>query len=310
MVYCGRVSITSLGSDLVLIDTGYNGTPEAVGVYLVLGETSGLIETGPASRADAVLEGIRAAGLRPEDIRVIAVTHIHLDHAGGAGTLAGRLPNATVCVHPVGAPHLADPTRLLNSAGRLYGDDLVRLFGDTVPVPEARLRVLGDGDRLRIGGRTLVALDTPGHARHHHAYLDEASGDLFTGDVAGVALPRSKFVRAPTPPPELDIPAWQTSLRRIRALRPRRLLLTHFGPHTWVDELLNQLEHRLAEGLAHVRELLRSGMDGEAITGEMRKLAMRQIEALDGAGAAARFEVIMPIRQSVLGLIRYVEKSG
>lgn len=310
MVYCGRVSITPLGSDLVLIDTGYNGTPEAVGVYLVLGERPGLIETGPASRADAVLEGIRAAGLRPDEITVIAVTHIHLDHAGGAGSLAGRLPHADVYVHPVGAPHLADPTRLLNSAGRLYGDDLVPLFGETVPVPEARLRVLGDGDRLRIGGRTLVALDTPGHARHHNAYLDESTGDLFTGDIAGVALPRSKFVRAPTPPPELDIPAWQTSLRRIRALRPRRLLLTHFGAHGWVDELLNQLEHRLLEGLAHVRGFLQRGMDGEAITAEMQALALRQIEALDGAGAAARFEVIMPIRQSVLGLIRYVEKSG
>ncbi|HXF81143.1 MAG TPA: MBL fold metallo-hydrolase [bacterium] len=299
-----------LAPDLVLIDTGYNGTPEAVAAYLLLGDRPGLIETGPASCADAVETAVRAAGVRPDEVQVIAVTHIHLDHAGGAGVLAGRFPHAEVYVHPVGAPHLADPTRLLASAGRLYGDELVRLFGLTVPVPGDRLRVLNDGDRLRVGNRTLTALATPGHARHHHVYWDEASGDVFTGDIAGVALPRSRFVRAPTPPPELDIPAWRASLARLRALRPRRLLLTHFGAHEWVEELLDQLERRLEEGLAHVRGFLRAGLDAAAITARMQELALAQIEALDGAGAAARFEVIMPVRQSVLGLIRYVEKTG
>ena len=304
------MSITRLAPDLILIDTGYNGTPEAIGVYLLLGDRPGLIETGPASRADVVLAGIREAGLAPEDVQVLAVTHIHLDHAGGAGTLTQRLPNAQVYVHPVGAPHLIDPTKLLNSAGRLYGDELARLFGETIPVPESRLHVLNDSDTLTIGGRTVAAIDTPGHARHHHAYWDAAHGDLFTGDVAGVALPRSRFVRAPTPPPELDVPAWQASLRRIRALRPRRLLLTHFGPHEWVEDLLGQLEERLLEGVERVRGFLGSGLGGEAITAEMRQLALRQIKARDGAAAAAHFEVIMPIRQSVLGLIRYIEKTG
>jgi len=304
------VSITRLSADLILIDTGYNDTPEAVGVYLLLGDRPGLIETGPASRADAVLAGIGEAGLRPEHLQVIAVTHIHLDHAGGAGTLAHRLPRVHVYVHPVGAPHLGDPSRLLSSAGRLYGDDLVRLFGQTVPVPQDRLHVLADGDQVVIGGRRLVAVDTPGHARHHHAYWDPAHGDLFTGDVAGVALPRSRFVRAPTPPPELDVPTWQASLRRLRALRPRRLLLTHFGAHDWVEELLDQLEERLREGVERVRDDLAAGLDAEAITARMHTLAVRQITSRDGAAAAARYEVIMPIRQSVLGLIRYVEKTG
>lgn len=304
------MGITRLSDDLVLIDTGYNGTSEAVGVYLLLGERPGLIETGPASRADTVIEGIRLAGLDPAALEVIAVTHIHLDHAGGAGTLTQRLPRAHVYVHPVGAPHLVEPTKLLNSAGRLYGDELVRLFGETVPVPPARLHVLHDGDALTIGGRRFTAVDTPGHARHHHAYWDERSGDLFTGDIAGVALPGSRFVRAPTPPPELDVPTWRASLRRIRALRPHRLFLTHFGAHDWVDELLGQLEERLLEGVEQVRGYLASGLDAQAITTRMREMAMRQIEARDGAGAAARYEVIMPIRQSVLGLIRYIEKAG
>lgn len=304
------MSIARVTDDLILIDTGYDHTPQAVGVYLLLGERPGLVETGPASVAEAVIEGIRAAGVPPEDLQAIAVTHIHLDHAGGAGTLARRLPRAQVYVHPRGAQHLIDPSRLLASAVRLYGDDLPRLFGDTAAVPAPRLHVLNDGDTVRIGSRTLRAVDTPGHARHHHAYWDAGSGDLFTGDIAGVALPGSRYVRAPTPPPELDVPAWQRSLARIRALHPRRLLLTHFGPHAWVEDLLVQLEERLQEGVESVRGYLQEGLNEAAITERVRQAALRQIEDRDGPGAGRRYEVIMPVRLSVLGLIRYLEKSS
>lgn len=303
------MGISRLSSDLILIDTGYAGTPEAVGVYLLLGDRPGLIETGPAATADAVIDGIRAAGLDPDDIEVIAVTHVHLDHAGGAGTLAQRMPNAQVYVHPRGAPHLIDPSRLLSSAGRLYGADLERLFGQTLPVPASRVHVLNDQDPIVAGSRRLTAMDTPGHARHHHVYWDAASGDLFTGDVAGVALPRSRYVRAPTPPPELDVPAWQESLRRVRSLHPKRLLLTHFGPHEWDQDLLDQLEERLLQGVETVREDMAAGLTDIAITDRLWQAARRDIEARDGAGASARFEVIMPVHQSVLGLMRYIEKT-
>lgn len=303
------MGISRLSSDLILIDTGYAGTPEAVGVYLLLGDRPGLIETGPAATADAVIDGIRAAGLDPDDIEVIAVTHVHLDHAGGAGTLAQRMPNAQVYVHPRGAPHLIDPSRLLSSAGRLYGADLERLFGQTLPVPASRVHVLNDQDPIVAGSRRLTAMDTPGHARHHHVYWDAASGDLFTGDVAGVALPRSRYVRAPTPPPELDVPAWQESLRRVRSLHPKRLLLTHFGPHGWDQDLLDQLEERLLQGVETVREDMAAGLTDIAITDRLWQAARRDIEARDGAGASARFEVIMPVHQSVLGLMRYIEKT-
>lgn len=303
------MGISRLSSDLILIDTGYAGTPEAVGVYLLLGDRPGLIETGPAATADAVIDGIRAAGLDPDDIEVIAVTHVHLDHAGGAGTLAQRMPNAQVYVHPRGAPHLIDPSRLLSSAGRLYGADLERLFGQTLPVPASRVHVLNDQNPIVAGSRRLTAMDTPGHARHHHVYWDAASGDLFTGDVAGVALPRSRYVRAPTPPPELDVPAWQESLRLVRSLHPKRLLLTHFGPHGWDQDLLDQLEERLLQGVETVREDMAAGLTDVAITDRLWQAARRDIEARDGAGASARFEVIMPVRQSVLGLMRYIEKT-
>ena len=301
--------IERIADDLVVIDVHYNQTPQVIGSYLLLGERPALIETGPTSTLETLLAGVREAGVDPRDLRAVAVTHIHLDHAGGAGTLAQRFPELDVYVHPVGAPHLIDPARLVASAGRLYGDALHRLFGDVAPVPEQQVKVLNDGDRVLLGSRRLVALDTPGHASHHHAFWDPSSADLFTGDVAGVALSGSRYVRAPTPPPQLDIPAWERSVAKLRALHPQRLLLTHYGPHAWVTDLLAQLEERLHKNLRIVREGLAAGESEDAITRRVRTETLREIELRDGPGASARYEVIMPVRQSVLGLIRYIEKS-
>src|SRR5713226_505050 len=170
--------IQRIADDLVVIDVHYNHTPQVIGSYLLLGERPALIETGPTSTVENLLEGVRQAGLDPTDLVAVAVTHIHLDHAGGAGTLAQRFPQLDVYVHPVGAPHLIDPTRLVASAGRLYGDALHRLFGEVVPVPAQQVKVLHDGDQVLLGSRRFVALDTPGHATHHHAYWDPASADL------------------------------------------------------------------------------------------------------------------------------------
>jgi glyoxylase-like metal-dependent hydrolase (beta-lactamase superfamily II) len=298
-----------VADDLVVIDTMYNGTPEAIAAYLLLGRRPALIETGPASTVDALFGGMREAGVEPETLAAVAVTHIHLDHAGGAGTIAARLPQVQIYVHSLGAPHLIDPARLLGSAQRLYGDDLPRLFGRVVGVPAERVHALRDGDEIQLGDRRILAFDTPGHARHHHAYWDPIRRDLFTGDIAGVALPGSRYVRAPTPPPEFDLSSWLGSLVRLRDLRPLRLLLTHFGAHEWPEELLAQLEERLDEAVDTVRRALARGADEAAITGQVREAAMREIAARDGPEAPRRYEVIMPVRQSVLGLIRYIEKS-
>ncbi|MGH2404779.1 MAG: MBL fold metallo-hydrolase [bacterium] len=302
--------IERLAKDLILIDTEYNQTPHAIAVYLLLGDPPALIETGPAATAGTLLEGVRAAGVNPRDLGAIAVTHIHLDHAGAAGTLVREFPHLHVYVHPVGAPHLIDPSRLMTSAGRLYGATLDRLLGHLEPIPADHVHVLEDGARVTLGARRLVAIDTPGHARHHLVYLDEASGDLFTGDAAGVALPGSRYVRPPTPPPELDIPAWDATIDRIRGLSARRFLLTHFGAHTWGDALLTQLQQRLHANERTVREALSEGVSEEAIADRLRSAAAAEVGALDGATSAARFEVIMETRQSALGLIRYVKKSA
>ncbi len=302
-------SIQQIADDLFLIDVHYNRTAQVIGCYLLLGDRPALVETGPTSTLETLLDGVRQAGVDPADLQAVAVTHIHLDHAGGAGALAQRFPHLQVYVHTVGAPHLVDPARLVASAARLYGDDLHRLFGDVLPVPAERVQALNDSDAVVLGSRRLVALDTPGHARHHHVFWDPAAADLFTGDSAGVALPGSRYVRAPTPPPQLDIPAWERTLAKVRSLRPKRLLLTHFGPHTWVEDLLAQFEESLHRNLAIVREALTSGADEQAITARVRREALRVIEQRDGRGAGARYEVIMPIHQSVLGLIRYIRTT-
>lgn len=301
--------MTSIASDLVLIDTGYSHTPEAIAAYLLLGNRPALIETGPATTVDAVLTGVRDAGLDPKDLQAAAVTHIHLDHAGAAGELADRLPYLQIYVHPIGAPHLVDPSRLTASARRLYGNDLDRLLGEPRPIPAERVHAVSDGEVLQLGSRRLRVVETPGHARHHHAFFDEQSGDLFTGDAAGVALPNSRYVRAPTPPPDFDVPAWKSSLTRMLGLRPSRLLLTHFGPQTWVTELLDQLSARIDQMVEQVRAAITADLSPEAITARIKHDAMAEIEAADGTGSSARYEIIMPIYQSVLGAIRYIEKT-
>jgi glyoxylase-like metal-dependent hydrolase (beta-lactamase superfamily II) len=302
--------VEQLDRDLFLIDTHYNETPQAIGVFLLVGDRPALIETGPASRVETVLEGVRQVGLRPEDLKAVAVTHIHLDHAGAAGTLVRRLPHLEVYVHPAGAPHLVDPSRLIASAGRLYGDDLGPLFGDVVPVPADRIRPLEDGATLEGGSRRLVAMDTPGHTRHHLAYVDGDSGDAFTGDAAGIALPGSRYVRPPTPPPDLDIPIWKATIERLRSWRTRRLLLTHFGAHTWSDDLLLQLSDRLVASASLVRQAVRQGLDDDAVVGRLHAQLLEDIRGIDGPDHARRLEIIMATRLNALGLIRFVKTQG
>lgn len=304
--------IEALAPDLILIDTGYQNTPQAIGAYLLLGERPALVEAGPASTVETVLDGLRAAGLDPGDLQSIAVTHIHLDHAGAVGTLVQRIPHLDIYVHPVGAPHLIDPSRLVASARRLFREPFDALFGTTIPVPVERVRVLEDGAHVTLGSRRLIALDTPGHARHHFAYFDEASGDLFTGDVAGVALPGLRYVRAPTPPPDFDLEAWRSSLGRLRALQPRRLLLTHFGPHDWANELLEELDARLRAIVQIAREVIAAGLDGDALTARLQEAALKELKKALGSDPRfwAQYEVIMPTYQSSLGLIRYIRKTA
>jgi glyoxylase-like metal-dependent hydrolase (beta-lactamase superfamily II) len=299
-----------LTENITLIDLQFQGRVETIASYLIFdGEQAALIETGPASTADTLLEGVQAAGVPPEALRQIFVTHIHLDHSGGAGVLAHRLPWTRVYVHPVGAPHLADPSKLLASASRLYGDQMESLWGTIVPVPFEQLIVANDGDEIAIPGSTLRVLETLGHARHHHAYFDSKSSMLFTGDIGGVRMPGVRYVRPPTTPPELDIDAWRASIARLRALDATGLCLIHFGLFRgnlawhWDD-----LEQRLVAWGELVREQLAKGVDENVILQQLKSQAATEFAAL-GVDPST-YDIAVSYESLVAGYVRYWKKKN
>lgn len=292
----------------VLIDLGF-GHPEVLGSYLLEGDPPALVETGPTSCLANLEEGLRACGLALEDLAAVAVTHIHLDHAGAVGALCRRNPRLRVFVHRVGAPHLVDPSRLLRSAARIYGDRMDTLWGEVVPVPADRIVPLSDGDVFECGGRSLTAVDTPGHANHHHVYVDRKTGTAFTGDAAGVALPGCPVVRPPTPPPELDLEAWEQTLDRLEALPVRRLCLTHFGVRDDPTAVLQELRRRLREVERLLWEGWTAGEDVDRLTERLRGYLQPEVESRCGPEAAQRQEVAANHRMNVLGYLRYFEKK-
>jgi len=298
-----------LTENVTLIDLQFQGRVETIASYLIYdGETAALIETGPASTVDTLLDGAQAAGVPLEALRQIFVTHIHLDHAGAAGVIARRLPWTRVFVHPVGAPHLADPSKLLASASRLYGDQMESLWGTIVPVPAEQLVVANDRDEIAIPGSTLRVLETLGHARHHHAYFDTKSGLLFTGDIGGVRMPGVRYVRPPTTPPELDIEAWRASIARLRALDATGLCLIHFGLFRgnlawhW-----NDLEQRLVAWGELVREQLEQGADENAVLQQLKLQAASEFANL--GVDPSMYDVAVSYESLVAGYVRYWKKK-
>ncbi|WP_322801472.1 MBL fold metallo-hydrolase [Thermoflexus sp.] len=299
-----------IADGVIRIDLQFQGRPQVIAAYLLYdGREAALVETGPTSTMEKLLEGVQAAGVPLEALRHLIVTHIHLDHAGASGALIQRLPWARVYVHPVGAPHLVDPSRLLASAARIYGDLLKPLWGEVIPVPADRLVVVSDGERLSVAGHTLIAFDTPGHARHHHAFLDETTGLLFTGDIAGVRLPGIRYVRPPTPPPELDLEAWSNSIARLRALKASGLCLTHFDVHRGdIEWHWEDLERRLWEWGRWIREMMAGNFEEAEM---VKRLRERADEELRAAGADPEFYDVAASYESVVaGYLRYWRKRA
>ena len=289
------------------VDLGWMGLPGQVAAYLVDGgDAVAVVESGPGSTLDTLLAAVREAGRDPAGITHVFVTHVHLDHAGGAGALLRVAPRAKLYAHPLGAPHLVDPSRLLASAGQLYGAAMDRLWGRMVPVPPDRLVVLQDGDEVQVGNRRLRAVDTPGHARHHHSFHDPDAGLVFTGDVGGIRLEGLKYVCAPTPPPDIDLDAWRESVRRLRALGATRLLPTHFGGIGDVEWHLDDLDARLSATAAWVRERASAGAGLDAVTEEVRARAGAEILAATGRpDAVLAYERAVPYPMMAAGLLRW-----
>ena len=247
-----------------------------------------VVDPGPESSVDTLLDA-----LGDEQPRALLLTHIHFDHAGAAGALVREWPDLEVWVHELGAHHLADPTRLVSSAKRLYGEDFDRLWGEVVPVPQENLRVLRGGES-RDGWDVAY---TPGHASHHVSYRHQASGWVFAGDTAGVRMPPGTLLLAPTPPPDFDLEAWRSSLGTIEAWEPQALAITHFGDY-----------HDVAEHLDRVREALTRWSEVAAGTdrdGYARALRAELNAVLDERDAAS-FAQAMPPEDQWLGIDRYL----
>ena len=300
----GRV--TRLDDRIWQIDLGFTGQDGVIAVYLLAGDDDlTLVDTGPSSTLPALRSGIRACGFDPAAITRVLVTHIHLDHSGAVGVLAREARRLVARVHPLGAPHLIDPSRLVASAGRLYGDRMEELWGEIAPLAAERTHVLADGEQIAVAGHPVTAIFSPGHASHHVAFWDASSGTLFTGDVGGVRMQGTTYVCPPTPPPDLDPDAWGASVARLRALEARRLCPTHFGAFNDVaahwDQLLPNLDRfqDLARG---------AGADEAALTGLIHAFSAGALQS--DAGALDRLEWASPSYVAAPGLIRLLRKRS
>ena len=269
------------------VDLLHLGRPRVIAAWL-LGEV--IVDPGPASCLPVLL-----AALGDREPRALALTHIHLDHAGAAGSLARRFPGLEVWVHERGARHLADPSRLLASATRLYGAEMERLWGEVLPVPAERIRVLRGGESLA----GMKVAYTPGHASHHVSYLHEQTGWAFTGDVAGVRIAGGPTM-APTPPPDIDLRAWRESLEQIESWDPAALAITHFGAHHDVAAQLRELRAYLDEVGS-----LAGTLEEERFAAAFRA----RVGARASADVAATYEQAMPPDQSYAGLRRHLERA-
>jgi glyoxylase-like metal-dependent hydrolase (beta-lactamase superfamily II) len=289
------------GPDAKLIDVRQRDRERVIGAWDLGGA---IVDPGPESRIETLIEGLS------EEPRALLLTHIHLDHAGATGALVERYPDLEVWVHAKGAPHLVDPTKLLASAERIYGDTMGPLWGRVVPVPERNVRVLEGGETIAVAGRELAVEYAPGHASHHVVYFDGSDRTAYVGDVAGVRIPPANLVQPPTPPPDIDVEAWIRSIDMVAARDPRVLALTHFG---FVDEPAPHLEETkraLREMADLVRRLLSEHGDTPEAVREFVDEVNRRTEERCGPEMVKAFEVGSPVDQRWGGLSRYWQKHA
>jgi glyoxylase-like metal-dependent hydrolase (beta-lactamase superfamily II) len=277
-----------------LLDLEHLGRQRVIGSYLLEGDEPALVDCGPSSCLDGLRAALAARGLGVADVRHLVLTHIHLDHAGAAGSLVRDNPSILVHVSDVGAPHLVDPARLERSARRLYGEDFDRLWGELVPVPVENVRTIGEQVL------DLEAFPTPGHASHHVSFLGR-DGSCYTGDAAGVHIPPGRYVAPVAPPPDIDVEAWERTIDAIDERRASRLLLGHFGA---VEDPASHLAE-LRGALRIWAERARDGSEEEFV-----RAAEAEVAAAADPDTARLFQQAGPFWQSYAGLRRYWDKKG
>lgn len=294
-----------LAPGVLQIDTLLGSWERMTAGYLIEGTEPILIETGAQSSAPVVLETLAGLGLGPRDLRGVVVTHIHLDHAGAVGDVAAAFPNATVYVHEKGARHLADPSRLVASAALVYGELLDSLYGRMDPTPSERIHVLCDREVLPLGlGRTLTAIDSPGHAKHHVGILDSESGILFAGDALGVKLPDGGRLRPATPPPDFDLERALDSLAKFSDYQPTGIALAHYGLLDHAEALLDEASTTLRDWVATAERAWREGRDIVTALADAYDLTDEDVSLEQ----RERLELLNGFHSNAAGMRRYFER--
>jgi glyoxylase-like metal-dependent hydrolase (beta-lactamase superfamily II) len=288
---------------IITLDLNFQGRPKSIASYLIrYGDGAVLIESGPGSTLAALEAGLAKEGLSPRDVTHVLLTHIHLDHAGAAGWLARQ--GAQIYVHPVGAPHMLDPEKLIASATRIYGDKMETLWGEFLPVPEDKLHMPQDADEIVIGNLRFVTINTPGHAEHHYCYLFEDV--CFTGDVGGVRIPGYQYLRIPMVPPELHLERWRESMRRLREEKFARIAPTHFGIFDDPEWHLRAVENAIDDAERWMEEVMPAAPSIEALRQLFTERVLADNEKLGLSEEVVNaYQLANPPGMSADGLMRY-----
>jgi len=299
--------VPSIASETSYVDLNFCDTPKSIatGVYT---SNAGvvLVDPGPGSCVATLRAELKKNGITIRDVEAIFLTHIHLDHAGASGTLVEENPKIKVFVHERGAPHLVDPSKLLNSANQLWGvDGVAKLWGPVLPISAQNLTALRGGEHINVAGQQFDVRYTPGHASHHVSYFDARTGVAWVGDTAGLRFGPTLFALAPTPPPDIDLEAWRNSLNLIRAWHPETVFITHFGPHTDAMEHLDQFE----QGLLTVADMARSVFESDASEDEKYAQFKADVERFVHRSVPVDetrpYEYVAPLEFNWRGLARY-----
>ena len=301
--------VTPLNSVTWQISLPFLGEEEIIGSYLLAGNKElAIIDPGPGSTIESLCDAIKQAGFNPEDVTHLLATHVHLDHAGAVGSLVKRMPKAKVYAHSKGIPHLLDTTKVVASATRIYGDRMQQWWGEIESTPADRLQTLEGGDVLTVAGHRLEVHYTPGHAVHHVVFFDAHSGDLFAGDTAGVRLQGVDYVRPPTPPPDIDLEAWFTSIDLIKKLSPDVLYLGHFGATRNVPQHLERLRTQLISWGDFILGKMRDGKDEQEILALLIAHTEPELRGV-ASDAIKRYEIATNYAMTVQGYMRYWRKK-
>lgn len=301
-------AVVAIDNGLWQIDLGFQGRRQIIAAYLIRdGEDLTLIECGPASALPNLRAALSRLNVAVEDINRLLVTHIHLDHAGAAGVLAAESPSLKVHVHPFGLPHMIDPSKLVSSATRIYGDQMGALWGAIEAIPQAQLVAYADREEVAVGGRSLRVFFTPGHAWHHVALFDPVSGSLFTGDVAGIRMPGMDYICPPTPPPDFSPEDWKASLATLQAIEARRLCLAHFGTFDDPQRHLAGVSPAIDEFLKIAESSARAGEGSDQLTSRLHDQMQFDLDRPDEEMLAS-YELATPSYMAAMGLTRYLTK--